>query len=205
MTPRIEFGRKLKRECSGLPLWPFGHKIGLNEKMSLGTKKSIGLAAAAVVLLDQATKKLVVGFLSLHDEVVVVPGFFKLVHWGNTGAAWSLFRDRNDLLAIVSLIALLVLFLSRHHFDSHTKMGRAALGLIFGGITGNLVDRLHVQHVIDFLYFFIQPRGGREFGFPAFNVADTAICTGVGLLFLLSLRNVPAKTADPVEQPEAKP
>jgi signal peptidase II len=63
---------------------------------------------------------------------------------------------------------------------------------------GNLVDRLARQHVIDFLYFYIQPRGGNEIGFPAFNVADTAICTGVGLIFLLTLKNDrDAKTAEP--------
>jgi len=58
--------------------------------------------------------------------------------------------------------------------------------LIFGGIAGNLVDRFTHKHVVDFLYFYLVQRGGGEIGFPAFNVADTAICTGVGLLFLLS-------------------
>jgi len=54
---------------------------------------------------------------------------------------------------------------------------------------GNLIDRLRVKHVIDFLYFYLQQRGGSEIGFPAFNVADSAICTGVGLIFLLTWRN----------------
>jgi signal peptidase II len=92
-------------------------------------------------------------------------------------------------LAIVALVALLVLFLSRHHFDSRTLMGQFAFGLIFGGIVGNLVDRLRMGHVIDFLYFYLQQRGGGEIGFPAFNVADSAICTGVGLVFLLTWRS----------------
>jgi signal peptidase II len=85
---------------------------------------------------------------------------------------------------------LLVLFLSRHHFDSRTLMGQVAFGFIFGGIVGNLVDRLlpSRHEVIDFLYFYLQQRGGNEVGFPAFNVADSAICTGVGLVFLLTLR-----------------
>jgi len=82
-----------------------------------------------------------------------------------------------------------VLFLSRHHFDARSLLGQFAFGLICGGILGNLIDRLWAKHVIDFLYFYVQPRGGNEIGFPAFNVADSAICTGVGLVFLLTWRS----------------
>ncbi len=67
-------------------------------------------------------------------------------------------------------------------------MGQFALGLIFGGIIGNLIDRLTVKHVIDFLYFYVQQRGGKEVGFPAFNIADSAICTGVVFIFLITWR-----------------
>src|SRR5258708_31986663 len=116
-------------------------------------------------------------------------GFFKFVHWANTAAAWSLFRGNNELLAIIALFALLVLFLTRHHFDSKRALGQIAFGLIFGGIMGNLVDRLHVGHVVDFIYFYLQQRGGGEIGFPAFNVADSAICVGVGLVFLITWKS----------------
>src|SRR5213075_406039 len=85
--------------------------------------------------------------------------------------------------------ALLLLILSRHHFDVHTVGGQISLGLIFGGIIGNLIDRLRVKHVVDFLYFYVIRRDGTEAGFPAFNVADSAICVGVGLLFILSWRS----------------
>jgi signal peptidase II len=157
--------------------------------MKLNANRWIALIAGGIVLLDQLTKLLVLRTLSYgHDEKIVVDGFFKFVHWGNTGAAWSMFHGNNELLAIISLIALLVLFLYRHHFDTRTPLGQISLGLIFGGIMGNLIDRLFRQHVIDFLYFYLQQRDGREIGFPAFNVADTAICTGVGLLFILSWR-----------------
>ncbi len=56
---------------------------------------------------------------------------------------------------------------------------------------GNLVDRLYVGHVIDFIYFYVQLRSGSEMGFPAFNVADSAICTGVALVFLITWRSEP--------------
>ncbi len=154
--------------------------------------------ALTVVTLDQCTKALVLKYLGYAQERVVIPGFFKFVHWGNTGAAWSLFTDRNDLLAIVSLFALIILFLSRRHFDSHTAVGQLALGLMFGGISGNLIDRVVTgrRHVIDFIYFYMDRRGGGQLWFPAFNLADTAICTGVGLLFLISWKGE-AKRAGP--------
>jgi signal peptidase II len=151
--------------------------------------RRIALIAVVVIALDQVTKQIVLRLLGYAQEKVIIEGFFKFVHWGNTGAAWSLFRGNNELLAGVALVALLVLFLSRHHFDSRTLLSQIAFGLIFGGIVGNLIDRLLVGHVIDFIYFYIQQRNGTEMGFPAFNVADSAICTGVGLVFLITWRS----------------
>ena len=160
--------------------------------------RRIALIAMAVVALDRFTKQIVVQFLPYAQEKVVIPGFFKFVNWGNTGAAWSLFRGNNGLLAGVALFALLILFLTRHHFDSRTLLSQIAFGLIFGGILGNLIDRLWAGHVIDFIYFYLQQRGGTEIGFPAFNVADSAICTGVGLVFLITwLSDHKIKSAEP--------
>lgn len=155
--------------------------------MALGKNQRIGWLALGVIILDQVTKEIVKRSLDAHGtEKEVIHGFFKFVHWGNTGAAWSVLSGNNESLAIVSLIALLLLFIYREYFDTRTLMGQAALGLIFGGITGNLLDRLFVGYVVDFLRFYLYQRGGSEIGFPAFNVADSAICVGVGLLFLLS-------------------
>jgi signal peptidase II len=148
----------------------------------------MALLAAFVFAADQLTKMAVLKFLAHSQERIIVPGFFKLVHWVNTGAAWSLFHDKNAILAIVSFVALIGLFIWRHHFDTKTIMGQISLGLIFGGILGNLFDRVlpSRHHVIDFLRFYLERRGGDEIGFPAFNIADSAICVGVGLLFILS-------------------
>jgi signal peptidase II len=154
--------------------------------MNASPNRRMALIALAVVLLDQATKLLVLKWLGPTQERVVIDGFFRFVHWGNTGAAWSLFRDRNDLLAIVSILALLALFLWRRHFYIDSVLGQISLGLIFGGIAGNLLDRLRYHQVIDFLRFYLNRRSGAELGFPAFNIADSAICVGVGLLILLS-------------------
>ncbi len=151
--------------------------------------RRIAAIALGVVALDQLTKQIVLRSLGYAREKVVIEGFFKFVHWGNTGAAWSMFRGNNALLALIAVVALVALFLSRRHFDARSGLGQAAFGLICGGILGNLIDRVWAKHVIDFLYFYLQPRGGTEMGFPAFNVADSAICTGVGLVFLLTLRS----------------
>jgi len=164
------------------------------------SNRGIAVLALAVLVLDQFTKWLVLrSFPYLGDEKIIIDGFFKLVHWGNTGAAWSLFSGNNAALAMVALFALVALFLTRHHFNSHTLSGQIAFGLIFGGIAGNLTDRLLPSRhaVVDFLYFYLQQRGGRVIDFPAFNVADTAICTGVGLIFLITWKteHAPGQTA----------
>jgi signal peptidase II len=153
--------------------------------------------AVSVFVLDQLTKLAVLKWLPTEyvSEKSVLPGFFRLVHWRNTGAAWSMFHDNNLTLAIISAIALVVLIVARQRFHSHLTLGWISLGLIFGGIAGNLLDRILHKHVIDFLYFHLITRSGNELGFPAFNVADSAICIGVGLLFILSWRNETGKTA----------
>jgi signal peptidase II len=162
--------------------------------VKLGPTRRLAVVGLAVLIFDQLTKLLILRYLGYAQEKVVVEGFFNLVHWGNTGAAWSLFNrhaSSNLFLAIFAVVALLVLFATRHHFDVHTRSGQLALGLIFGGIAGNLIDRFLRGHVIDFLYFYVSRRGGGEIGFPAFNVADSAICVGVALLFLLSWQKEP--------------
>ena len=147
--------------------------------------------ALAIIFFDQLTKLVVLRYLGFAEEKEVIRGFFKFVHWGNTGAAWSMFTGNNGALAVVAIVALIILFFSRHHFNVHTLGGQVSIGLIFGGIIGNLIDRLMPsrQHVVDFLYFYVIRRDGQIAGFPAFNVADSAICAGVGLLFLFSWQN----------------
>ena len=157
--------------------------------------RKIAAIALLVYALDQLTKWIVLESLPREGmQHVIVPGFFKFVHWVNTGAAFSMFFDNNATLAVVALVALLVLFLSRHHFESKTRLGQLAFGLIFGGIIGNVTDRLMPsrQHVIDFIRFYLDRPTG-EVGFPAFNVADSGICVGVVLVFWITWRSERAK------------
>jgi len=160
-------------------------------RLKQNTNGRIAVLAISVIALDQFTKFLVLKFLPIayRSEVHVVPGFFRLVHWHNTGAAWSMFHDNNLVLGIISATALVALIFYRSKFGANTRLGAFSLGLIFGGITGNLLDRIVHHHVIDFLYFHLITRSGVLHDFPAFNVADSAICIGVGLLFVLSWSN----------------
>lgn len=154
--------------------------------------RRIAALALCVFTFDQFTKWLVLRFTVEGDEIVIIPGFFNLANRANTGAAWSLFTGNNAILAGVALVAVAALFLARHHFHARRLTGQLALGLIFGGIIGNLTDRLLPgRHaVVDFLHFYLQRRGSYEpLDFPAFNVADSAICTGVALIFLINWKN----------------
>ncbi|HKW29466.1 MAG TPA: signal peptidase II [Verrucomicrobiae bacterium] len=153
------------------------------------SNRRIAVVALVILALDQFTKWLVLRTLPPFHEKIIIDGFFKFVHWGNTGAAWNIFSGNNNTLMLVALLALVALFLTRHHFGSDTFAGQIAFGLIFGGIAGNLADRLIRHEVVDFLRFYLQQRGGDEIGFPAFNVADSAICTGVALIFLITWRS----------------
>jgi len=164
--------------------------------------------AATILALDQATKHLVLQFLNHREEKVVLDGFFKFVNWGNTGAAWSLFKDHNGVLAIVSALALIGLLVWHRHFHIETLLGRVSLGLICGGIAGNLIDRINPageHQVVDFLRFYLVTRSGEEIGFPAFNVADSAICVGVSLLIILSFRLESAAAPQPARRRETEP
>lgn len=161
-------------------------------RQDAGTRR-IAWVGAAVFLLDQATKFAVERTIPYGFDRVVIDGFFNLVHWGNTGSAWSMFRNNNYPLAAVSGTAMVMLWVFRSKFEAERRGGQFALGFLFGGIVGNLLDRLlpSRRHVVDFLYFHVYPRGGGELGFPAFNVADSAICAGVGLLLWLSWSPAP--------------
>jgi signal peptidase II len=170
------------------------------DPQSIETKSNRRIAALALSIftLDQFTKWLVLHTTYEGDEKVIIPGFFNLAHRANTGAAWSMFTGNNTLLAAVALVAGAALIFARRQFHSHKLTGQLALGLIFGGILGNLTDRLLPgRHaVVDFLHFYLQRRGGSSapWDFPAFNVADSAICTGVALIFLVNWRNESAPT-----------
>jgi signal peptidase II len=140
------------------------------------------LIVAAVVLLDRITKLLIIRQLPVADEVSIIPGFFQLSHWENTGAAFSMFADAASpwrtlgLIAFSVLACVVVSYLLWHHWAA-LDVTSVSLCLILGGALGNLWDRLSKGTVTDFLDFYI----GRNH-WPPFNVADSAIVIGALLL-----------------------
>jgi len=147
------------------------------------------LIAATVVVLDHLTKAWIVLSFPLGFERDVIPGLFRLVHARNRGVAFSLFADgsawtQGALLAvIVAVIALIVWQLARGGMQRLAFWG---LTLVLGGAVGNLIDRVVRGEVVDFLAVFIVS-GGREHHWPAFNVADSAISVGAGLVILAEI------------------
>lgn len=137
--------------------------------------------AFVVVGLDQATKLWVESALPLYT-VIPVTSFFNLVHFRNTGAAFGFLSDPNTQWQLwfflgTTIIALIAIFLLARSAKGYGHLYFIGLGLIGGGAIGNAIDRLRLQEVIDFLDVH-----GMEYHWPAFNVADMAICGGVGIL-----------------------
>lgn len=140
------------------------------------------LLAALVVCLDRATKWLVEKKIPLHDGIQIIPGFFRLTHVENRGAAFGLFAESTSgwtvgvlvLFSLVALVIVVALLWRNSHSMNVTGIG---LALILGGALGNLWDRLLSGRVVDFLLFYIG-----QYQWPAFNVADSAIVIGAGLL-----------------------
>jgi signal peptidase II len=146
------------------------------------------LIAIAVLFLDRMTKWAIVQTIVLEDAFSIIPGFFRLTHLENPGAAFSLFAEstspfKTALLIAFSLAALVVVALllwkDRYIFNGSTL----ALSLILGGALGNLWDRLADGKVTDFLDFYIGVHH-----WPPFNVADSAIVVGASLLLVRMLR-----------------
>lgn len=142
-----------------------------------------------VLILDQWTKGLVTRAFSVHESKSLIEGFLDLTYVRNSGAAFGLFASVDSSLKalILNSVAVLVfLIVSGYALRTSHKSVRLQLGfaLILGGAVGNLMDRVRFQYVVDFLDFHVS---GHHW--PAFNVADAAICIGVGLLFLDMLKN----------------
>ncbi|HIE17142.1 MAG TPA: signal peptidase II [Dehalococcoidia bacterium] len=131
------------------------------------------IIAAFVVAIDQITKLWVRAHLDL-NEIVPVAGCLSLTYVRNTGSAFGLFADQAFLLTLIAVVGLVAVLLFYRYLSQATTLGCSALGLVFGGAVGNLIDRFRFGYVID----FIDVRLWRDFHWPAFNVADSAITVG---------------------------
>ena len=148
----------------------------------------------AIILLDAVTKWLVSANIALHDAVTIVPDLFSLVHVRNTGAAFGIGANADSrvvplLLNSGAILVFLIVVAYALRTPLHDRALQIGLHLILGGAIGNLVDRFRFGYVVDFLDFYV-----RDHHWPAFNVADSAICVGIALLFL-DMRRKPQTAA----------
>ena len=142
------------------------------------------LLAACVVALDRWTKRLVAARIAMYSHIQIIPGFFRLTHTENTGAAFSLFADspahwKTALLIGFSLVAMVIVSVLLWKQTRALTSTGIALSLILGGAFGNLWDRVASGRVVDFLLFYIS-----QYQWPVFNLADSCIVIGASLLVL---------------------
>lgn len=137
-----------------------------------------------VVALDQVTKAMIRRTLPVHEGVVVIPGFLDFTHVRNTGAAFGML-DRVDfpfktwVIALVAVAALVGIVVYASQLSRDQLLARTGLALVIGGAGGNLIDRITVGSVVDFVDVY-----WRSYHFWAFNVADSAITIGVAVMIL---------------------
>ena len=149
--------------------------------------------AAVVIVADRLTKWIVqqtlpYGTYSEESMIQVIPGFFYICHIGNTGAAWGMFHGKSFLLALFSMLALVLLYIFRRSLGLRSLNVQITLGLVTGGILGNLYDRLVYGHVVDFLDVHLG-----FYRWPAFNIADACILIGVLLFSWFSFQEEAAR------------
>lgn len=158
------------------------------------------LITAAVIGLDIFTKWLVLQNFALHEARPVIENFFQLVYVQNTGAAFGIGANSDSPLVPLllnggAIIVFLIVVAYSLKAAVTDRLLQSGLHLILGGAIGNLIDRFRFGSVVDFLDFYVV-LGGREHHWPAFNVADAAICTGIALLFF-DMRDTKAAASKP--------
>lgn len=143
------------------------------------------LIAAFIVALDQASKFWITSHLSVGESLPEI-WRVRIIHLRNTGAIFGMFTGHSFLLTLVGLAGLIAIILFFRYFSQTSILSCIALGLVLGGATGNLIDRIRVGSVTDFIYV----RLWGDFYWPAFNVADSAISIGVIVLMIFIIREI---------------
>ncbi|MDD2759116.1 MAG: signal peptidase II [Methylomonas sp.] len=137
-----------------------------------------------VLILDQASKLAIDASMQLYESIPLLP-YFNLTYAHNTGAAFSFLAQAGGwqrwLFAGLAVVMSGVIYVWLMRLKKHETLMASALSLVLGGAVGNLIDRVAYGYVIDFLDVYY-----RQWHWPAFNIADSAICIGVGLMLLES-------------------
>lgn len=143
------------------------------------TRAQLWLFSTALVIaaMDQAVKRVVVNAMQMGQSIDVVGSVVRLTRTSNTGGAFGLLRGNSTWFIVVSFIASLAIAAMSRQIAKGRRIERLAFALILGGAVGNLIDRVRLGSVVDFIDI-----GGSAYRWPAFNVADSAITVGVTLL-----------------------
>jgi signal peptidase II len=144
----------------------------------------LAVIAGGIIIADQITKYMILSEVGLHASIPVIPGFFHITHVQNPGGAFGFLADqsaivRGILFLVVSTVAVGLVLWFYHKTPPTHRWLAAGFALIFGGAVGNLIDRVRIGKVVDFLDFFIN-----GWHWPAFNVADSAITVGIAIFIL---------------------
>jgi signal peptidase II len=150
------------------------------------------LLGLVILILDQLTKQWIRSSYTYGDSHPIIEGLFNLVYVRNDGAAWNLLSGHSIILILVSVVVLVLLIIYRRSFLQEQFSHKILLGLMVGGIVGNLIDRIRFGWVTDFLDFHIGTHH-----WPAFNVADSAICIAVSLYIITNMLDERAKKKSP--------
>ncbi|MBE6157458.1 MAG: signal peptidase II [Firmicutes bacterium] len=147
-------------------------------------KEKVYSISAIVLIIDQIIKLLIKNNLNLLDEIKIIPNLFSIFYVENTGAAFSILDGKVYVFVLVALILLFILdkYLKEENL---TKISIISLGIIIGGIVGNLIDRLLYHSVIDYLSFNIF-----GYNFPVFNIADICITVGVVIYIIDQIKEI---------------
>lgn len=130
-----------------------------------------------IALLDQVSKWIAGGQLNLGDSWVLIPGFFHLTLVHNTGGAFGLFSQKTIFFILLSVLTIVFLLWYFRRVAQKTPWLVWPIGMVLGGAVGNLIDRVRLGYVVDFLDFFVG-----VWHWPAFNLADSGICVGLAIL-----------------------
>lgn len=168
--------------------------VGIRMKKSVFFYISIFI----IIILDQWTKLVVLDRFEYGESMMVISDFFSLTYVRNTGAAFGFLATANPGFRVpfflaVPIIAMVILGFLYRDLPQNARWRSLALGLVTGGAIGNLIDRVRLGYVVDFLDFHYK----NLYYFPAFNVADSAICVGVAILLLSTIEK-----KDPVKKEE---
>lgn len=145
----------------------------------MNKKQDIYKITAIVLMLDQFIKIIINHNMKLNTHIDIIPNFFSIFYVRNTGAAFSILEDSTILLVIISVVFVVILDRFIKKEEHFTKLGIISLGMIMGGIFGNLIDRIIYHSVIDYLSFTVL-----KYNFPIFNLADIGITVGVAIYIL---------------------